>query len=672
MNFSSERRVHPRCSSLLRNASYPTTTSTSYASVDSLFSVSSLISVPSNTTLSQDSDDSRSSASDTEQSYRTFSFPTQFSNLSQTSISSVESLCEPSVKHVSHWQKSCAEQAKGNRLLRQNPRRTNRSATSRTGHPPSLVRQDDRKVNFVDTVVDAATLTVEAIWPLSSACPRNGNGANPGLSLRQFIQETLKRSRSSYSTLTVALYYLILIKPRIPACDFTMEQPRDCLENPGLQCGRRMFLAALILASKYLQDRNYSAKAWSKISGLNVKEINQNEMAFLLAVNWKLHIPDHLYERWTECMAKLNLSLPPCSGSAAQQIYQQQCANYKTAVRKLTPELDNIEEVASWFQQRSPVVVPTVARSLYTPPFERSSPFESKAECRARVPAPMATPAVMEPSPFAVQAECRMAPALGLLPSPRPTPQLRAMTSTPAVSAVSCLLAKGSSMGYAMHQASHATAAQVSDRWPSASSPPYLTRRSSLANSVSTASSPESMISDSSQLSRSSSFSATSVESAPSSDTDAQARYQYGKQDGEKYGLQPVIVSAHETYGVNTLTLSPESCYMDPAGQNLNDYKVAALALQDLRRQGDDLPARAGMKRARAPSTDKPLQDNVRDLLSGMDSVRPSRQMPVRSFSEESYKRLCFSVEDARPAISSLHPAMGGIGGPGMWDGILC
>ena len=165
MNLNTnERRVHPRCSSLLRNASYPPTTLNSYTSVDSLYSVSSLISVPSDATSSQDSDDSRSSASDTEHSYRTFSFPTQFSNSSQTSISSVESLCEPSVKHVSHWQKSCAEQAKGDRLLRQNPRRTNRSATSRTGHPPSLVRQDDRKVNFVDTVVGKEYLLLVFRW----------------------------------------------------------------------------------------------------------------------------------------------------------------------------------------------------------------------------------------------------------------------------------------------------------------------------------------------------------------------------------------------------------------------------------------------------------------------------------------------------------------------------
>lgn len=36
---------------------------------------------------------------------------------------------------------------------RQNPRRTGTSSTSRSGCPPSLVRQCDRKVNFVDSLV---------------------------------------------------------------------------------------------------------------------------------------------------------------------------------------------------------------------------------------------------------------------------------------------------------------------------------------------------------------------------------------------------------------------------------------------------------------------------------------------------------------------------------------
>ncbi|KAI9219989.1 hypothetical protein BC828DRAFT_333530, partial [Blastocladiella britannica] len=45
-------------------------------------------------------------------------------------------------------------------------------------------------------------------------------------------------------------------------------------------CGRRLFLTSLILASKYLQDKNYSSRAWARISGLSALEINRNERAF--------------------------------------------------------------------------------------------------------------------------------------------------------------------------------------------------------------------------------------------------------------------------------------------------------------------------------------------------------------------------------------------------------
>ena len=119
---------------------------------------------------------------------------------------------------------------------------------------------------------------VEVIWPLSVVpCKSEGASGRGVLPLRTYIEETLRRSRTSYSTLQVALYYLVLIKPFIPKNDFTQEQKMDCPASRSLMCGRRMFLAALILASKYLQDRNYSAKAWSKMSGLKISEINTNE-----------------------------------------------------------------------------------------------------------------------------------------------------------------------------------------------------------------------------------------------------------------------------------------------------------------------------------------------------------------------------------------------------------
>ncbi|KAF1808768.1 hypothetical protein P152DRAFT_404781, partial [Eremomyces bilateralis CBS 781.70] len=223
---------------------------------------------------------------------------------------------------------------------RQNPRRSSCSAGQR---PPTLVRQCERKVQFVDGLVEAATQMVEVIWPLSvpSIRPDALTGRSI-LPLRTFIQETLRRSRTSFSTLQVALYYLVLIKSHVPNHDFTMEQPCDMLSIRALQCGRRMFLAALILASKYLQDRNYSARAWSKISGLKVCEININEMAFLDAVKWKLHVPQSTFDQWQDLIMRYTPSQPPSPGVPPLASCAQ-LSQWRAIIPCLTPELNTVD-----------------------------------------------------------------------------------------------------------------------------------------------------------------------------------------------------------------------------------------------------------------------------------------------------------------------------------------
>lgn len=78
----------------------------------------------------------------------------------------------------------------------------------------------------------------------------------------------------------------------------------QAMSDPVL-CGRRMFLAALMCASKYLQDRNFSNRAWSKISGLPVKEVNSNERVFLTLVAYRLHVEVDTFDKWTTRLAKL-------------------------------------------------------------------------------------------------------------------------------------------------------------------------------------------------------------------------------------------------------------------------------------------------------------------------------------------------------------------------------
>ena len=268
--------------------------------------------------------------------------------------------------------------------LRVHPRRTQANTHSElsNGHraaraPPALVRQCERKDIFVESLVGklilkqsqaifqayplsleaTTTQMIEVIWPLSAVPPAVsgctaaalGAGGRSLIDLQTFVQEVLKRSKTSYSTLQVALYYLVLVKPHVPRVDFTREQPDDSHATRAMQCGRRMFLAALILASKYLQDRNYSARAWAKISGLQVQEINRNERAFVVAIDYKLHVPEERFTQWTNIVLKYALSSSPPQSPIDFAAAPRPCSSdptsaaWRALVARLTPALDTVD-----------------------------------------------------------------------------------------------------------------------------------------------------------------------------------------------------------------------------------------------------------------------------------------------------------------------------------------
>jgi len=160
------------------------------------------------------------------------------------------------------------------------------------------------------------------VWPNQTLPLRNAKI----LPLRVFIQETIRRSRTSFSTLQLALYYLLRIKSAVR--EFEIKNP-DWFNGPcnfgktaakhPIACGRRMFLAAVIVASKYLQDRNYSNRAWAKISGLPVKEINANEFVFLNVAKYDLYVGEALYKRWSGVLLNHVMATVSVSTAAATQ-----------------------------------------------------------------------------------------------------------------------------------------------------------------------------------------------------------------------------------------------------------------------------------------------------------------------------------------------------------------
>ncbi|KAI9786394.1 MAG: hypothetical protein M1839_006854 [Geoglossum umbratile] len=481
---------------------------------------------------------------------------------------------------------------------RRHPRRNSRSGLdceSTTGcphQPPSLPRQSARKVNFVDSLVDSAAQIVEVIWPLSVVACRNDSslGGKGVLPLRTFIQETLRRSRTSYSTLQVALYYLIVLRPHVPNHDFTMEQPEDGQALRALQCGRRMFLAALILASKYLQDRNYSARAWSKISGLNTQEINLNEMTFLSAVNWRLHISETVFQRWTDIVLKYTPSVPPPSSPNSSSFWVEEAKpDWSSVIPILTPELDTVElhgsshgrvgsKSTADLSMRSPRS--TTSNDLYG---LGTVANDSSPACMYNIPR------VLEPQPIAFHALLQPLPEMSRM-STLPTPQLTPPTTgfnTPAAGIGSfCPNVRRPSIGAAMAQVqSICTARTTIDRWtplpPMHSVNPALTvkspssqprqqcsgyRRSSLARTCSSSSSPESMISDTSSMSsRSSSISsvASSICAPNHARLAIQATCRSAKLRGREDAMRhfvPMSSAEDLTYlGPMDFTSSPES-----------------------------------------------------------------------------------------------------------------
>lgn len=281
--------------------------------------------------------------------------------------------------------------------------------------------------------LDSASDLVALSWP------EMGAAAGPNcriISLRYFIRETLRRSRTSYCTLQVALWYLVLIRPYILACykkrssvspESGHNQSSCPVGFPAAKCGRRMFLSALILASKYLQDRNFTARAWSKITGLSAQEISSNESNYLVAIDWNLHMKEHDFGLWNSIILHSTNSLQ--AGISFRETWSQ--------ILELIDSGSKLDQVVSAlaFQRAWPTTSSTMLSAgagsgqlcgetiEFTPPSSRSPSF-FEADF-----ATIETTNTQKPLPYSAQnAKTPPQPNLG---GNLKTPQLPPMSSGP-------------------------------------------------------------------------------------------------------------------------------------------------------------------------------------------------------------------------------------------------
>ncbi|KAI8374868.1 cyclin-domain-containing protein [Blakeslea trispora] len=205
----------------------------------------------------------------------------------------------------------------------------------------------EQQKSYVSALVDVTVQVIGSIWPNSISSPHSGN--KPIADLNTFLHHILKHSRTTHSTLQLAIFYLFRIRPRV------QEKKNDVY----VSCGRRMFLAALISAHKYLQDKTYKNSAWSKVSGLNVQEINHAEKVMLELLDYRLFVKKDTYDQWILMLqAHLRINHPVIANIKS---------NYTTIKN------DTIPSTPSRIQQDKLELLKKAQQSLPSPPLDEDA-----------------------------------------------------------------------------------------------------------------------------------------------------------------------------------------------------------------------------------------------------------------------------------------------------------
>ncbi|WP_429289662.1 cyclin family protein [Paraburkholderia sp. CI3] len=155
---------------------------------------------------------------------------------------------------------------------------------------PSGATVEDRS-HVVTHLVKTVVARIQEIWPSKRPHPAEAAGAIPKQTrstLNEMVVKLAGRSRTSKSVLILALHYLEKIEPYAKAARDRAVAREPLPTDPATLDGRRMFLASLMLAHKYLNEPTYTNEAWSRISGLDLGQLGPLEIHTLKMLEYEL------------------------------------------------------------------------------------------------------------------------------------------------------------------------------------------------------------------------------------------------------------------------------------------------------------------------------------------------------------------------------------------------
>ncbi|KAK9764822.1 hypothetical protein K7432_007365 [Basidiobolus ranarum] len=136
--------------------------------------------------------------------------------------------------------------------------------------------------NVKDTI-SSATFVADVVYHMWGGSPF---GATPAF--RNFCARLFQITQPSTSTIALALNYVYRYKETVPL-------------SLGLM-GTEYYIVvvALMLANKYHEDKCYSNRSWAKVSGLDLVQLSQMELAVLTTFGWNIKVDRDEFEAWNQ------------------------------------------------------------------------------------------------------------------------------------------------------------------------------------------------------------------------------------------------------------------------------------------------------------------------------------------------------------------------------------
>ncbi|KAJ2663698.1 hypothetical protein IWW48_001179 [Coemansia sp. RSA 1200] len=106
------------------------------------------------------------------------------------------------------------------------------------------------------------------------------------LPFQTFCYELLRSTQIAVPIVMLTLLYVHKFKQRFPGL------------HGGSGSEYRVFVVALMLASKYLEDNTFTTLTWSEVSHLPARELIIMQREFLIALDHRLHVPEPEFNTW--------------------------------------------------------------------------------------------------------------------------------------------------------------------------------------------------------------------------------------------------------------------------------------------------------------------------------------------------------------------------------------